>query len=69
MDHCSSKRGAMAQDGGLIGGTFVSWRNEPLQREYGLGYACSSMPERAGRNKERIARSKRVRASSLVIVD
>ena len=33
VDDCSPGRGEMAQDGGLMGGTLVSWRNESLQRE------------------------------------
>ena len=58
----------MAQDGGTWGGTF---HGEIDRRRESQGWttACSSMPERDGKDQGRIARSKLVRAGSLAMVD
>ena len=50
-------------------GRHISWRNGSLRRKLGLDSACSSMANVTGRDKDRIAESKCVRADLLAIVD
>ena len=67
-DNCSPGRGEMVQSGGTRGGTFHGEINRCRENQ-GWTTACSRMPEVTGKTKERIAQSKRARASSLALVD
>ena len=68
VDDCSPRRGGMAQNGGIRGGTFYD-EMDRCSESQGWTTACSRMAERDGKNKERIAQSKRARAGSLALVD
>ena len=62
----------MAQDGGATGVTFHGEMDRSLQRKLGLDYNYgmhyNSLPERDGKDQDRIAQSKRVRAGSLATI-
>ena len=58
----------MAQNGRTRGGTFHG-EMDRCRESQGWTTACSGMPERDGKDKERIAQSKRARAGSLALVD
>ena len=62
VNDCSPGRGGMAQAGGTRGGTFHG-EMDGCRESQGWTTACSSMPERDGRTKERITQ-----ASGLVLV-
>ena len=64
VDDCSPRRGRMAQDGGIKGGTF----HGEINARAGLGHAAVC-PNVTGRTKGRIAPNNRVRAGSLAIVN
>ena len=68
VDDCSPGRGGMALNGGTRGRSFHGDMDRCREKQ-DRTTACSGMPERDGRTKERIARSKRARADSLALVD
>ena len=68
VDNCSPAQGGMAQNGGTRGGTFHG-EMDRCRRSQGWTTPCSGMPERDGKDQERIAQSKRARAVSLALVD
>ena len=68
VDEYSPGRGGMAQDGGTRGGTFHGGKDR-CRESQGWTTACSSMPERDGKDQGEDTQSKRARAGSLAIVD
>ena len=68
VDDCSPGRGGMAQNGRTRGGTFHG-KIDRCRKNQGWTTACSGMPKRDGKTKERIAQGKRACAGSLALVD
>ena len=68
VDDCSPGRGGMAQNGRTRGGTSYRKMDRRRKTKAGLRHAVVC-PDVTGRTKERIAQSKRARASSLALVD
>ena len=68
VDGCSPGQEGMSQNGGTWGGTFHG-EMDRCRESQGWTAACSSMPERDGMAKERIAQSEGARAGSLALVD
>ena len=68
VDDCSPGRGGMAQNGRTRGGTFHAKWIVAEKTKAALRHAVVC-PNVTGRTKERIAQSKRARASSLALVD
>ena len=58
----------MAQNGRTRGGTFHG-EMDRCRESQGWTTACSGISERDGKDKDRIAQSKRARAGSLALVD
>ena len=69
VENCSSGRGGMVQNGGTRGGTFHG-EMDRCRGSQGWTTACSRLPKRDGRTKERIstACSRMPKASRLVLV-